>query len=64
MIAVYHSNNASPFKMCSLPVASARDEDFIAEVEKHKHPLPNSEVLFLENDKIVVQKYIKFPKKS
>lgn len=59
MVAVYYSDNASPYKVCRLPVPSARDEDFRAEVEKEKYPFPDTEVLFLENDEIVCQKFIK-----
>jgi len=58
MIAVYYAADAGPYTMYSLDVTSYSDKDFISAVEALQYPMPSADIIFLEGNKVINQKFL------
>jgi len=60
MIAIYHWEQGKQFALYAIEVADSETETFFKAVRKQNYPIPDdgSEILFLENNQIVDQRFI------
>lgn len=58
MIAIYHNHESSPFTLYVLEVENDRATEFLEAVCGNSYPFPTSEVVFLDNNKVVNQYWI------
>lgn len=53
MIAVYYVESASPRTMFVVKVKNDQYHEFLETLEKEDLPMPDAEVLFIENENVV-----------
>lgn len=55
MIAVYYDTTATPFTIYVLKVTDADHQNFLDTLETTAHPFPSSDVVFIQNERVVHQ---------
>jgi len=59
MIAVYYVESAGPYTMYNLPVKNVSKAAFLEAIRKHEMPMPDNDILFIEDDEVHLQAYLK-----
>lgn len=58
MIAIYYVCDASPYTIYSLDVKSDSDNDFLDAIHYLEYPMPSADIIFLEGNVIITQKFL------